>query len=247
MHSLLLRHPHNVDVGTRSAIADAELGGDVHGGDPGVRCAEAIDDEAVADLPGALPRIAEATWWSLGTGAALGGVTANPAAGGQGERESGSLPGPWASGPGSSSAAYVGGVACGGGPSVCRCMSRVTSSSGIAYSWRRPTWPSPAPPLGQWSRGHIRRRRARRRVEIRCGGGAWPTASSSSACRTSSDFIKSGSGILSRGQRVHLTNARALLKELVSAVVALGVLDVDRAAGSHLPQVHAGPNRGHGA
>jgi hypothetical protein len=46
---------------------------------------------------------------------------------------------------------------------------------------------------------------------------------------------------------VHLTNARALLKELVSAVVALGVLDVDRAAGSHLLQVHAGPNRGHGA
>jgi hypothetical protein len=63
------------------------LGGDVHGGDPGVRCAEPIDDEAVADLPGALPRIAEATLWSLGTGAAPGGVTAIPAAGGQGERE----------------------------------------------------------------------------------------------------------------------------------------------------------------
>jgi hypothetical protein len=50
------------------AIADAELGGDVPGGDPGVRCAEASDDEAVADLPGALPRIAEASWWSVGTG-----------------------------------------------------------------------------------------------------------------------------------------------------------------------------------
>ncbi len=52
-HSLSLRHPHDVDVGTCHAIADAELGGDDRGGDPGVRCAEAIDDEAVADLPGA--------------------------------------------------------------------------------------------------------------------------------------------------------------------------------------------------
>jgi hypothetical protein len=137
-------------------------------GIPGVRCAEAIDDEAVADLPGALPRIAEATWWSLETGAAPGGVTANPAAGGQGERE------------------------------AARCQLRGRLVRVVIRGIRRRRCVRRRPrrvplheprhlvirhrvlveethvaitcaPLGQWSRGHIRRRRARRRVEIRCG------------------------------------------------------------------------------